>query len=170
MYVCVCIMCKIILFVSNSVQPYGLEPARLLCPWDSPGKNTGVGCHFLLHGIFPTQGWKLHLLHLLCIYIYIYIYIWLEQEKVIVSEFWMLEVWDQGWQGWFLLRPLSLACWWPSSSCVFTWSVLCVFLHPYHLFLQGRQSFWMTAHPNYFIYLSLPYKDPVSNCSHILRY
>ena len=28
----------------------------LLCPWDSPGKNTGVGCHALLQGIFPTQG------------------------------------------------------------------------------------------------------------------
>ena len=35
---------------------YGLQPARLLCPWDSPGKNTGVGCHFLLQGILPTQG------------------------------------------------------------------------------------------------------------------
>ena len=32
----------------------GLQPARLLCPWNSPGKNTGVGCHFLLQGIFPT--------------------------------------------------------------------------------------------------------------------
>ena len=31
--------------------------------WDSPGKNTGVGCHALLQGIFPTQGLKLHLLH-----------------------------------------------------------------------------------------------------------
>ena len=30
--------------------------ARLLCPWDSPGKNTGAGCHFLLQGIFLTQG------------------------------------------------------------------------------------------------------------------
>ena len=30
--------------VSDSVQPHGLWPARLLCPWDSPGKNTGVGC------------------------------------------------------------------------------------------------------------------------------
>ena len=29
---------------------------RLLCPWDSPGKNTGVGCHAVLQGIFPTQG------------------------------------------------------------------------------------------------------------------
>ena len=32
------------------------QPTRLLCPWDSPGKNTGVGCHFLLQGIVPTQG------------------------------------------------------------------------------------------------------------------
>ena len=36
--------------------PHGLWPARLLCPWDSPGKNTGVHCHALLQGIFPTQG------------------------------------------------------------------------------------------------------------------
>ena len=33
-----------------------MQPARLLCPRDSPGKNTGVGCHALLQGIFPTQG------------------------------------------------------------------------------------------------------------------
>ena len=32
----------------DSVQPHGLQPTRLLRPWDSPGKNTGVGCHFLL--------------------------------------------------------------------------------------------------------------------------
>ena len=36
-------------------QPHELEPARLLCIWDSPGKNTGVGCHALLQGIFLTQ-------------------------------------------------------------------------------------------------------------------
>ena len=36
---------------------------RLLCPWDFPGKNTGVGCHCLLQGIFPTQGSNLCLLH-----------------------------------------------------------------------------------------------------------
>src|SRR5574337_32067 len=38
---------------------------RLLCALDFPGKNTGVGCHFLLQGIFLTQGSNLHLLHLL---------------------------------------------------------------------------------------------------------
>ena len=35
--------CQVDSVVSNSVQPYGLQPIRLLCPWDSPGKNTGVG-------------------------------------------------------------------------------------------------------------------------------
>ena len=49
--------------VSDSLRPYGLSPIRLLCPWDFPGKNTGVGCPFLLLGIFPTQGSSLRLLH-----------------------------------------------------------------------------------------------------------
>ena len=42
--------------VSDSLWPHGLQPARLLCPWDSPGKNTGVGCHALLQGILPNPG------------------------------------------------------------------------------------------------------------------
>ena len=57
--------------MSDSLEPCGLWPARLLCPWDSLGKNTGVGCHSLLQEIFPLQGlnlgvlrcrWILHLL------------------------------------------------------------------------------------------------------------
>ena len=42
-----------------------LWTSKLLCPWDSPGKNTGVGCHFLLQGIFLTQGSDPRLLRLL---------------------------------------------------------------------------------------------------------
>ena len=42
--------------VSDSVRPYGLKPANVLCPLDSPGKNTGVSCHVLLQGILPTRG------------------------------------------------------------------------------------------------------------------
>ena len=42
-----------------------LQPSRLLCPWDFPGKNTRVSCHALLQGIFPTQGSIASLLHLL---------------------------------------------------------------------------------------------------------
>ena len=49
--------------VTNSLRPHGLQPARLLCPWDFPGENTGVGCRFLLSWNFPTQRWNLHLLH-----------------------------------------------------------------------------------------------------------
>ena len=41
--------------VSDSLWPHGLQPARLLCLWHSPGKKTGVGYHSLLQEIFPTQ-------------------------------------------------------------------------------------------------------------------
>ena len=49
----VCISCKV---VYNSLRPNGLWLTGLLCPWDFPGKNSGVGCHVLLQGIFVTQG------------------------------------------------------------------------------------------------------------------
>ena len=39
---------------SDSLPPHELYPARLLCSWNTPSKNTGVGCHSLLQGIFPT--------------------------------------------------------------------------------------------------------------------
>ena len=43
-----CCCCLVALVVSDSVRPHRWQPTRLLCPWDAPGKNTGVGCHFLL--------------------------------------------------------------------------------------------------------------------------
>ena len=49
--------------MSNSLRPHGLYPTRILSPWDFPGKSTGGGCHFLLQGIFPTQGSNAGLLH-----------------------------------------------------------------------------------------------------------
>ena len=60
-YCAVCV-CPI---MSESLWPHGLEPASFLCPGNFPGKNTGAGCHFLLQGIFPTQGLNPHLLPLL---------------------------------------------------------------------------------------------------------
>ena len=48
-----------------TLQSHELQPTRLLCPRDFPGKNTGVGCHFLLQGISLTQGSKPHLLQFL---------------------------------------------------------------------------------------------------------
>ena len=65
-----CEDCKFFVFfnvshsvVSNSLRPHGLQPTRILYPWNFPGKNTGAGCHFLLQVIFWTQGLNLGLLH-----------------------------------------------------------------------------------------------------------
>ena len=44
-------------------NPMDCSPTKLLCPWDFPGKDTGVGCHFLLQRIFPIQGLNLGLYH-----------------------------------------------------------------------------------------------------------
>ena len=55
-------MCSV---VSSYLWPYGLRPTRLLCLWYFPRKNTGVGCLFLIQGIFPTQGPNPSLLYLL---------------------------------------------------------------------------------------------------------
>ena len=49
----------------DSLKSHGLQPTRFLHPWNFLGKNTGVGCHFLLQEIFLTQGSNCHLLHLL---------------------------------------------------------------------------------------------------------
>ena len=76
--------CKTIIFqqkinslVMNCVCAESFSGVQLFAPWtvthhaplsrDSPGKNTGVGCHALLQGIFPTQGSNPHLLHCRCI-------------------------------------------------------------------------------------------------------
>ena len=58
LHICACSVASV---MSDSWRPYGPQSTRLLCPWDSPGKNTGVGCQvllqgILLQGIFPTQG------------------------------------------------------------------------------------------------------------------
>ena len=60
-----CCHCLVTSVASDPVWPRGLQPARLPCPWESPGKSTGVGCHALLQGIFLTQGLNPHLLCLL---------------------------------------------------------------------------------------------------------
>ena len=54
-------------FVSNSLRPHGLQPTRLLCPWDFPGKSTGVGCHHLLWPLWLSGSLRFFWLALLCI-------------------------------------------------------------------------------------------------------
>ena len=57
---CCCLVAKSRLTL---LRPHGLKPSRLLYPWNFPGKNSGVDCHFLLHWIFLTQGLNPRLLH-----------------------------------------------------------------------------------------------------------
>ena len=57
-------MCSVALVVSDSLQPHGSWPTRLLCPWDFPRKNTGVGCHAHLQEIFLSQRLNPRLLRL----------------------------------------------------------------------------------------------------------
>ena len=49
-------VCVLVTQSCLTLWSHGLQPTRLLCPWNSAGKNTGVGCHFSLQGIFLTQG------------------------------------------------------------------------------------------------------------------
>ena len=52
-----CCCCWVASVVSNSVRPHRQQPTRIHRPWDSPGKNTGVGCHFLLQ-CMKREKWK----------------------------------------------------------------------------------------------------------------
>ena len=63
--VCVCVCAYLVTSCLTFLQTHGQYAARLLCPWNSPGRNTGVGCHALLQGNIPTQGSNPHLLCLL---------------------------------------------------------------------------------------------------------
>ena len=54
--------CCLVIQLHLTLWPHGLYPSRLLCPWDVPGKKTGAGTHFLLQGVFPSQGSNLRLL------------------------------------------------------------------------------------------------------------
>ena len=61
-----CLCAKLLQSSLTLCDPMDHRPSRLLCPWDSPGKDTGLACHALLQGIFLTQGlnpWFLGLLH-----------------------------------------------------------------------------------------------------------
>ena len=64
----ICLSCCFCCFLASKsyptlLQPHRLYPSRLLCQWNFPGKDPGVGCHILLQGIFQTQGLNPHLLH-----------------------------------------------------------------------------------------------------------
>ena len=63
--VCVCVCVKLLQLYLTICDPLDCKSTRLLCPWDTSGKNTGVGSMPSSRGIFPTQGLNPHHIHLL---------------------------------------------------------------------------------------------------------
>ena len=56
-------LCVVVAQLCSTLRDPWTVAHRLLCPWNSSGKNPGVGCHLLLQGIFPSQGWNIGLQH-----------------------------------------------------------------------------------------------------------
>ena len=90
--------------MSDPFATRGLLSARLLCPLDFPGKDTKVGCHFLLQGIFPTQGLKQHLWYL-CIGRWI-LYQWATREALLSSRVIKIKKTDN--KCWWKCREIGL--------------------------------------------------------------
>ena len=119
------VLCSV---MSNSLQPHGLEPTRLLCPWDFSGKNTGIGCHFLLQGLFLTQELNLHLLRLLhCKWI---LYYWAtgEARPDYLISFYIQPVSKRRIQDLGLLKHFEPQSYFPSQYC-FPWNNVCEIFH-----------------------------------------
>ena len=93
-------VCQVTSVVSDFLRPHGLQPARLLCPWDSPGKNPGVGCHVLLQGIFPTQGLSLGF----------------TAPALAAGFFTISTTWEAPWLGNIILKQETLAHGFPGSG------------------------------------------------------
>ena len=104
----------VIVLVANSCPTllwlYGLWPARVLCPWDFPSKNTGVGCHLLLQRNFTTQESNMHLLHL-------------QANSLLLSHqgspqvrklyFWLILQ-----NMWIHIHMYTIAIWWCEDKCM----------------------------------------------------
>ena len=130
--------------MSDSMQPHRRQPTRLPRPWDSPGKNTGVGCHLLLQGVVSTQGsnpgplclrhWQAHSLPLCCLGRAVKqaysksnrkssAYISqarprTKKQKCIIKSLLGEDDWSEG-------RQIM----WQKSSLVMLWTELCTLLH-----------------------------------------
>ena len=109
--------------VSSSLQSHGLQPARLLCLWNSPGKNTGVDCQFLFQGIFLTQESNPSFLHLL--YYRQILYCWTTGEAPLTFRKAQLKIF------------LAAQTFWPQPFCLPTPTMSLFFFNWNILALQG---------------------------------
>ena len=118
--------------MSDSLQPHGLPPTKLLCPWDFPGANTRVDCHFLLRGSFPPSD-QTHISYICCIGSWIFtteptgkpIWLWCFPSffllicRIYIHTLWILPL--------LLLHVPDIFFW--SSPCLFHFTVVFDDLH-----------------------------------------
>ena len=83
--------------MSDSSRPHGLQPTRLLCPWDFPGKSTGVGCHCLLCYLSYLLGIKG------------IAFLWWNQDRDRMVPKWYPQVWKWVWLYLSLIQRISLS-------------------------------------------------------------
>ena len=119
--------------VSDSLRPHGLQPTRLLPPWDSPGKSTGVGCHFLLQNSTVISTLQVLSLTIPNFWVFIFFTLNLDNNdkyllRLAQAVYWVItELWqrcgkncsqDKGkWRAdWSPLKPLL-----PSFLCFSNW-------------------------------------------------
>ena len=107
--------------MSDTLQPNRPLPSRFLCQWDSPGKDTGVGCHALLQGIFPTQGWNSHLRHCRRS-----LYCWTSGEAQVLGSTWKWSIFHffpfRSMRGFFF--DIHCESKWKSVSCVWLFATV----------------------------------------------
>ena len=133
--------CEVVSY--SSVHPWTVH-TRHLCPWDFPGKNTGVPCHFPLQGIFLTQGSNPCFLH--CRWI---LYHWATSLVQSLSRVWLLEIpWTTAHQAsltitncWNLPKPMSIESVMPSNHLILCCPLLC----PPSIFPSIRVFKWVSS-------------------------
>ena len=132
----------------NSRRPHELQPARLLCPWNSPGKNTGLGCYTLLQEIFPTEGQNPRLLQCRQI-LYLLSPVTLGTFKCQNKEAFTLGMFSSHLPQFFLgglLRLFEPSNFSPGvNGCLQTLSVQFLSPVPYCICCQGLEPVWASS-------------------------
>ena len=114
-------------------DPIDHRPTRLLCPWNTPGKNAGVGCHALLQGIFPTNGSNPGLLHCWQILYHLsHLGIPVLKYLEVTKWYWCLNILNTVWDLSYLIRKKF------SYTCM----IDKILIHQYHWIFESRPKLY----------------------------
>ena len=124
------------MYPTNSLQAQNLQSTRVLCPWNFPDKNTGVGCHFLLQGISSTQGSDSHLLH--CKQILSHCAIWEAQGKWLHIKTKIIKFYFKIFVHYIYTIHQGCIC--IVILYIFNNITLCIYMYEYYSFIRKKKS------------------------------